>query len=95
MLIKYIGRYGNVDDAIRQNHTGLYLRQDNWDDFTYKTYFQTTFIVDGEEVEIGSVRILIEGQKTSYSFLNQLIETDVWDGVFPIPGILQSWSSIK
>lgn len=84
MLIKYVGNYETLESIKRSKESCLLLKQDNWDDFTYKTFFQTSFLVNGEEIEIDSIRILIEGQKTAYSYLNQLIQ-EGWNAEFPLP----------
>lgn len=87
MKIVYIANnLQEIDSLKRTERTFLALRQDNWDDFTYKTYFQAKFIVDGEEIEIDSVRIIVENEKTTYVYFNQLIQQG-WNGVFPIEGV--------
>lgn len=62
----------------------LVLTHDNWDDYTYKTTFPTVCRIGGEDVETGPIRILIEDQRTSSAFLDQLLAKG-WDGIFTIP----------
>jgi hypothetical protein len=62
----------------------IVLLHDNWDDYTYKTTFPTDCRMNGEDVEIGTIQILVEGQKTTFAYLDNLVENG-WDGVFPIP----------
>ena len=59
------------------------MRQDCWDDFGYKTYFHSFFVVNGEDVEIDSVRILFENEDTSLTYLNRSVQ-EGWNGWFPL-----------
>lgn len=69
---------------ISEYHDVIVLLVDNWDDYTYKTTFPTDCRLKGQNVEIGNVQILVEGEKTTFAYLDGLI-ADGWDGVFPIP----------
>lgn len=85
MRIVYVG---NSKEARQRELAGhrdvLLLLYDRWDDFNYKTRFPTVCRIDGDEVELGAVRILFEGQTSSHPFLSEMLE-DEWDGVFPVP----------
>ena len=61
----------------------LVLYYDNWDDFGSKTYFPTRCWIGGVEVELGTIRILFEGEDRSHAYLERRIQ-DGWDGRFPI-----------
>lgn len=62
----------------------LGLLVDNWDDFTFKTSFPTVCRIDGQTVDLGGVRILVAGKKTTFAYLDELIARG-WDGEFPLP----------
>lgn len=61
----------------------LVLYYDNWDDFGSKTYFPTRCWIGGVEVELGTIRILFEGEDRSHAYLERRLQ-DGWDGRFPI-----------
>jgi hypothetical protein len=61
------------------------LLDNNWDDYGRRTLFQTTARIDGREVELGSIKLLIEGAHVTSMRLAELRAAG-WDGVFPIPG---------
>ena len=85
MKVVYAGRDGKKRKAlISENQDVIVLLHDNWDDYTYKTTFPTDCRMKGTNVEIGSVQILVEGEKTTFAYLDRLV-MDGWDGVFPIP----------
>jgi ABC-type cobalamin/Fe3+-siderophores transport system ATPase subunit len=85
MKIVYINRdAAKRRELIESKENFLALTKDNWDDYTYKTMFGTVCYISGEEVELGYLKILIEDQNPTFSFLDQLIDNG-WNGVFPIP----------
>lgn len=61
----------------------LLLLHDRWDDYSYKTRFPTLCRVSGEIVELGAVKILFAGEKSSHSFLAKKRENG-WNGEFPL-----------
>lgn len=84
MKVVYVGkdesarrRWMSRDDDI------LLLLYDRWDDYGFKTRFPTFCRVDGEELELGAIRILFQDNSSSHQHLSQL-RKDNWDGVFPI-----------
>lgn len=64
----------------------ILLLFDRWDDYNYKTTFPTLCRIGGEIVELGPIRILFDEQKTSFSFLDDLVKKG-WDGKFPVPTV--------
>lgn len=84
MRIVYVG---NNKDLLQRwlgkNEDVLLLLYDRWDDFGYKTRFPTICRIDGEEIEIGAIRVLFEEQQASHSFLASLRELG-WDRTFPV-----------
>jgi ABC-type Mn2+/Zn2+ transport system ATPase subunit len=85
MKVIYAGLNTKKRKALTENEDDvIILLYDKWDDYNYKTTFPTDCRMNGQEVEIGSLRILIEDEKTSFSYLDKLV-AEGWDGVFPIP----------
>ncbi len=85
MKVVYAGQDNKKRKAlIAECQDVIVLLYNNWDDYTYKTTFPTDCRLNGNGVEIGAVQILIEGQKTSFAYLDDLVARG-WDGVFPIP----------
>lgn len=85
MRVVYAGRDSKKRKAlIAEDQDVIVLLHDNWDDYTYKTTFPTDCRLKGNGVEIGTVQILIEGEKTTFAYLEKLV-AEGWDGVFPIP----------
>jgi ABC-type Mn2+/Zn2+ transport system ATPase subunit len=64
----------------------ILLLFDRWDDYDYKTTFPTLCRIGGETVELCPIRILFDGQKISFGFLDDLLANG-WDGKFPVPGV--------
>lgn len=60
------------------------LFENNWDDYGNKTTFGTACRIAGEEVELGYLKLMVEGHATTATYLNQLRATG-WDGEFPLP----------
>lgn len=85
MKVIYAGLDSKKRKTLMAEHQDIIvLLHDNWDDYTYKTTFPTTCLMKGQGVDIGGIQILIEDQKTTSKYLDQLV-TEGWDGVFPIP----------
>lgn len=87
MKIYYVGKNGNRKrELLNSSGDILILGFDRWDDFDFKTMFPTTCRMNGELVELDSIKILFEGQKVSYAFLDELILKG-WSGEFPVPDV--------
>ena len=85
MKVVYAGRDSKKRKALNaENQDVIVLLHDNWDDYTFKTTFPTDCRMKGVGVEIGSVQILVENEKTTFAYLDSLV-AEGWDGVFPIP----------
>jgi len=88
MKIVYVGHDSKKQRSlIAEQLDFISLHPNNWDDYNYKTTFPTNCYMNGKEIDIGSVKILIEEEKTSSNTLDKLIDQG-WDGVFPIPDIV-------
>lgn len=86
MEVMYVGKDSQKQaTALKERGDIILLLFDRWDDYTYKTSFPTLCRIGGEHVELSSLKILIEGQKISFAYLDELVAKG-WDGVFPIPG---------
>jgi len=87
MQIVYLGRASRrVDAPPSIEGDAIELLSNNWDDFGYKTSFPTVCRINGKEVDLGLIRLLIEGVQTSSTRLNRLLK-EGWDGTFPIPDL--------
>ncbi|UXJ50139.1 ATP-binding protein [Pseudomonas citronellolis] len=64
----------------------ILLLFDRWDDYNYKTTFPTYCRVGGKAVELCPIKILIDGEMTSFKYLDELVANG-WDGKFPIPEV--------
>jgi AAA domain, putative AbiEii toxin, Type IV TA system len=84
--VVYTGRDAKKRKAVLAEYQDvIVLLHDNWDDFTFKTTFPTNCRMKGNDVELGAIQVLIEGEKTSFLYLDKLVAGG-WDGVLPIPG---------
>lgn len=85
MKVVYAGLDSKKRKALTSGHQDvIVLLHDNWDDYTYKTTFPTDCRMKGSNVDIGSIQILVEDEKTTFAYLDKLV-TEGWDGTFPIP----------
>lgn len=85
MKIVYLGRQSRRARPEPQLEGDvLELLANNWDDFGNKTTFMTTCRIGGQAVELGNVKLMVDGAATSETYLDRLREAG-WDGVFPIP----------
>ena len=62
----------------------LELLENDWDDYGHKTTFGTTCRVNGETIELGQIKLMVEGQLRTAAYLDQR-RSQGWDGVFPLP----------
>jgi len=62
----------------------LELLANDWDDYGFKTSFPITCRVKGKLLELGLLRLLIDGAQNSAAYLNDLRKSG-WSGEFPIP----------
>lgn len=85
MFIKVIKWSGNqLPNHYRDSI--FYLEEDNWNDFSYYTYFHlhlsSKYTEDGESMLIGGVKILKKGQEINRGYLNSSQEFDSLDSDF-------------
>jgi ABC-type cobalamin/Fe3+-siderophores transport system ATPase subunit len=86
MKIVYVGR----DQLARREMLAtkgdiLLLLYDRWDDFGYKTRFPTECRIGGKKVELGAIRILLDGEQSSHPYLVGR-QQEGWNGQFPLDG---------
>jgi ABC-type Mn2+/Zn2+ transport system ATPase subunit len=62
----------------------LELLANNWDDFGNRTTFATTCRIAGQLLNLGHLKLMIEGASVSETHLDRLLK-EGWDGTFPIP----------
>lgn len=87
MKIIYYGKNDARLNILRNTKSSfLAIGWDKWDDYSYKTYLPCRLIVDGNNIEISAIRILIEGSSFTAETLEQLL-LNGWDGSFPIPNL--------
>ena len=79
-------RYSEALSSIKSKGDLLLLGFDRWDDYDYKTTFPVQCRIDGEDVVTGAIKILFNGEKVSYSYLDSLVAQG-WDGEFPVPNV--------
>lgn len=86
MKVVYLGRSTRRGSMPEPGIEGdaIELFENNWDDFGNKTTFGTSCRIGGEEVELGFLKLMVEGQLTTSTFLNRL-RKDGWSGEFPLP----------
>jgi predicted ATPase len=78
-----MGRHRNNPSEVEGDV--LELLADNWDDFGFKTIFPTVCRIGGKDIELGAIRLLIDGVDTSHTRLDEMLSSKNWDGKFPIP----------
>ena len=86
MKVFYRGRKGgwNNDPVPHGKGNRLELLWNDWNDYGFETSFPIVCRIEGKDVELGNIRLLIEGHKCTRVFLNDLLK-DGWNGKFPIP----------
>ena len=85
MRIYYSGESSNA--VIKQQNKEkdfLALKFDRWDDYNFKTRFPTFCMINGEEIELGAIKILFEEQGVSFKYLQSRLDDGTWNGEFPI-----------
>lgn len=87
MEVVYLGRSGQRQkpSPLREGNV-IELLDNNWDDYGRRTFFETTARIDGRQIDLGPVKLLVEGARTTAARLSEL-RAGGWDGVFPIPGV--------
>lgn len=87
MKVVYLGRSGRRQKpAPLKEGDVIELLDNNWDDYGRRTFFQTTARIDGREVDLGPIKLLIEGSSVSAVRLSELRGAG-WNGEFPIPDV--------
>ena len=86
MKVVYLGRSTRRGALPEPGVDGdaIELFENNWDDFGNKTTFGTACRISGEEVELGYIKLMVEGHDTTATFLNRLRNAG-WNGEFPLP----------
>jgi ABC-type Mn2+/Zn2+ transport system ATPase subunit len=85
MKIVYLGRQSRrITPEPKLEGDVLELLANNWDDYGNRTTFETTCRIAGEIVDLGHLKLMIEGAPVSETHLDRLLK-EGWDGVFPIP----------
>jgi energy-coupling factor transporter ATP-binding protein EcfA2 len=85
MQVVYLGRASRRTNPPPQVEGDVIeLLSNNWDDYGYKTSFPVTCRLNGENVDLPSLRLLVAGARTSSTTLDRMLN-EGWDGVFPIP----------
>lgn len=86
MKIVYLGRPTRRSSLPEPGVDGdaIELFENNWDDFGNKTTFGTSCRIGGEEVELGFIKVMVDGKTTTSTHLDQLRKAG-WNGEFPLP----------
>lgn len=85
MKVIYLGKASRRSRYVPEGDEDiLELLSNDWDDYGYGTTFMTSCRVDGETINLGSIKILVEDAKSTRSHLKTLLDNG-WDGEFPIP----------
>ena len=87
MEVVYLGRPGRRQKPapLREGDV-IELLDNNWDDYGRRTVFEITARIDGQQVELGSIKLLIVGSSVSAVRLSAL-RAGGWNGEFPIPDV--------
>ncbi len=84
MKIKYLSDYSSQYKGIKtSNENILVLWNNKWNDFGYETTLNAAAFINGKEIQLPEIKILVKDQNTTYSFLNS-ISSEQWNGEFPI-----------
>lgn len=85
MQVIYLGRGARESGVVPSiEGDGIELLDNNWNDYGYETFFHTACRINGDVVDLGSIRLLIEDQANSRAYLAGLLANG-WDGIFPFP----------
>lgn len=86
MKVVYVARNGSLLGKLESGKADfIALLSDNWDDYTYKTTFRTRARLDGHMVDLGDIKVLLDGFSETAKQLNELLKAEEWNGLFPIP----------
>lgn len=77
-------RRGSIGSPV-DSGDALELLENNWDDYGNKTTFNTYCRINGEVIELGQIKLMFEGVRTTSTFLDEQLAMG-WDGVFPFDG---------
>lgn len=87
MRVLYLGRRATRSPSFPDVEGDfIELFANTWDDYGYKTTFNTLCRIGGERVHLGGLRLQIGANATSSTILDEL-RTDGWDGRFPLRGL--------
>lgn len=87
MKVIYKGRASRRTNALPEDAGDvLELLSSDWNDYGYETTFVTVCRIDKERVDLGLIRVLVEGVHNTRKYFNKLLEAG-WDGSFPIPDV--------
>jgi len=91
MKVVYLGRSTRRGSLPEPGVDGdsIELFENNWDDYGNKTTFGTSCRIAGEEVELGYIKLMVDGHASTATYLNQLRETG-WNGGFPLPILIEN-----
>ncbi|WP_370683125.1 AAA family ATPase [Pseudomonas syringae pv. atrofaciens] len=85
MKVLYLGKASRRSKYVPDGDGNiLELLSNDWDDYGYGTTFMTSCRVNGETVNLGAIKILVEDVKSTRSHLKKLLDNG-WNGEFPIP----------
>ncbi|WXF86327.1 hypothetical protein WDV92_19035 [Pseudomonas syringae pv. atrofaciens] len=85
MKVLYLGKASRRSKYVPDGDGDiLELLSNDWDDYGYGTTFMTSCRVNGETVNLGAIKILVEDVKSTRSHLKKLLDNG-WNGEFPIP----------
>lgn len=85
MKIIYRGRHGYRSNPLpAEAGDVIELLYNNWDDYGYVTSFPTSTRINGVEVALSTLKLLVADQRNTGVHLQSLLDAG-WDGVFPIP----------
>lgn len=59
------------------------LLENSWDDYGYKTTFGVNARLNGRDLQLDSVKLLIDNERNSAAYLHKQLERG-WDGLFPL-----------
>jgi len=85
MKVVYRGRASRrISPAPVDEGDVIELLSNNWDDFGHETTFITTTRIGGEIVDLGAIKLMVEGSAATASDLDKRLKAG-WDGTLPIP----------
>ena len=86
MQVVYRARAGRTLRTPTDDGDVLELIENDWDDYGHGTTFNTACRIGGEILDLGSVKILFQGNTSSRGVLRDAVSAG-WDGVLPVPEI--------